>query len=81
MSIRSVVTMGFSNGTFSEDVSLLPTLGYTIREIVFDDDNAIYRPGRVGRTSSYRGSAPGASSSYRPGAPSRSGLYRPDRQS
>ena len=30
MSIGSVVTRGFSNGTFTHDVALLPTRGYAI---------------------------------------------------
>lgn len=81
MSIRSVVTMGFSNGTFSEDASLVPTLGYSIGQVLFDDTSEVYRPGRVGRQSSYRGSLPAATDSYRPSSPSQSGLYRPDRQS
>ena len=80
MSIPSIIGLGFGNGTYDPGVSKLPTLGYTIGEIVFDDANEIYRPGRVGRTEAYRGSYPGATAAYRPGAPSTSGLYRPDRQ-
>lgn len=30
MSIRSIVTMGYSNGTFSIGTDFLPTLGYSL---------------------------------------------------
>jgi hypothetical protein len=69
MAISDIVALGFGNGTFDPGVNKLPTLGYGIGELVFDDDNSIYRPGRVGRTSAYR-----------PPVQPSSGLYRPDRQ-
>jgi len=34
MSIRSIVTMGYSNGTFSIGTKFIPTMGYLISTLV-----------------------------------------------
>jgi hypothetical protein len=69
MAIRDIICLGFGNGTYDPGVSKLPTLGYSIGVITFDDDNSAYRPGRVSATSEYR-----------PWTVSRTSEYRPDRQ-
>lgn len=38
MAIRDVVTMGYGNGTFSPGVSKIPTLGYSISNILLSGE-------------------------------------------
>lgn len=51
MSIRSIVTLGYSNGTFSIGTKFIPTLGYSISSVVIIDGpgefvkGEIYNPG------------------------------------
>lgn len=54
MAIRTIVTRGFGNGTFSGSIALVVTRGYSIGEPPAIPAPDPYRPGRVRSADSLR---------------------------
>lgn len=55
MSISNIVLMGYGNGTVAGNVNLLPTIGYSIGELVLSNpaivgELSIYHPGHQAAT-------------------------------